>query len=85
MIQLENKQNLEPFHSMGGWIGDIAFKSKNLVRLYENQEMPEPALTHMLTEMMKMTNVNATPEEILKKDDLNGVLMSIIADAQASY
>jgi len=84
MIQSANKQNLDQFHDMGGWLGDIAFKSKNLVRLYENQEMPEPALTHMLTEMMKMTSVTATPDEILKKDDLNGVLMSIIADAQSS-
>jgi hypothetical protein len=85
MIQSENKQNLDAFHNMGGWIGDIAFKSKNLVRLYENQEMPEPALTHMLTEMMKMTSVTATPDEIIKKDDLNGVLTAIIADAQAAY
>ena len=34
------------------------------------------------SEMMKMTSVNATPDEILKKDDLNGVLSAIIAEAQ---
>lgn len=84
MIQDANKQNLDTYYNMGGWIGDIAFKTKNLVRLFENKEMPEPALTHMLTEMMKMTSVNATPDEIIKKDDLNGVLTAIITDAQAA-
>lgn len=85
MITTAHKDNLEIYYSMGGWLGDIAFKAKNLVRLYENKEMPEPALTHMFTEMMKMTSVNATPDEILKKDDLNAVMSSIIAEAQAAY
>lgn len=83
MIQSTHKDNLDMYHNMGGWLGDIAFKAKNLVRLFESKEMPEPALTHMLTEMMKMTSVTATPDEIIKKDDLNGVLTAIITEAQA--
>jgi hypothetical protein len=85
MITQYHKDSLEVYHNMGGWLGDIAFKAKNLVRLYESKEMPEPALTHMFTEMMKMTSVTATPDEILKKDDLNGVMSAIVAEAQAAY
>lgn len=83
MIQTTHKNSLDMYYNMGGWLGDIAFKAKNLVGLFESKEMPEPALTHMLTEMMKMTSVNATPDEILKKDEMNGVLSAIISDAQA--
>ena len=85
MISDLNKNNLDAFIGQGGWIGDIASKTKNLVRLYENKEMPTDALIHMLTEMMKMTSVTATPEEILRKDDLNGVTTSILEDAKADW
>lgn len=85
MISDLNKNNLDAFIGQGGWIGDIASKTKNLVRLYESKEMPTEALIHMLTEMMKMTSVTATPEEILRKDDLNGVTTAILEDAKAAW
>lgn len=83
MIQDLNKSNLIPFVSTGGWVGDIANKVTNLVRLYENKEMPAEALIHMCTEMIKMTSASASAEEILRKDDLNGIITAIITDAQA--
>jgi hypothetical protein len=85
MIQELNKNNLDAFVSQGGWVGDIANKTKNLVRLYESKEMPTEALIHMLTEMMKITSATATPEEILRKDDLNGVTTAILEDAKAAW
>lgn len=83
MIQELNKNNLDAFVGQGGWVGDIANKTKNLVRLYESKEMPAEALIHMCTEMIKMTSASASAEEILKKDDLNGIITAIITDAQA--
>jgi hypothetical protein len=83
MIQTTNKTNLIPFVSSGGWVGDIANKVTNLVGLYESKEMPAEALIHMCTEMIKMTSASASAEEILRKDDLNGVITTIITDAQA--
>ena len=44
--------------------------------------MPAEALIHMCTEMMKMTSATATPEEILRKDELNGVVERILQDAK---
>jgi hypothetical protein len=85
MISDLHKNNLDAFIGQGGWVGDIASKTKNLVGLYESKEMPTEALIHMLTEMMKMTSVTATPEEILRKDDLNGVTTSILEDAKAAW
>ena len=84
MIQELNKNNLDVFVSQGGWVGNISSKTKNLVRLYESKEMPTEALIHMLTEMMKITSATATPEEILRKDDLNGVTTAILEDAKAA-
>jgi hypothetical protein len=84
MIQTLNKNNLEPFVTQGGWLGDIAYKTKHLVRLYEENAMPAEALVHMCTEMMKMTSATATPEEILRKDELNGVVELILQDAKAA-
>lgn len=84
MIQDLNKNNLEPFVTQGGWLGDIAYKTKHLVRLYEENSMPAEALIHMCTEMMKMTSATATPEEILRKDELNGVIELILQDAKAA-
>jgi hypothetical protein len=85
MIQELNKNNLDAFTNQGGWVGDIASKTKNLVRLYESKEMPTEALIHMLNEMMKMTSATATAEEILRKDDLNGVTTAILEDAKAAW
>jgi hypothetical protein len=85
MISDLNKNNLDAFIGQGGWIGDIAFKTKNLVRLYESKEMPAEALVHMLTEMMKMTSADATAEQILLKDDLNGVTTKIINETKAEW
>ena len=82
MIQQANKDGLEGFVSQGSWLGDIAFKTKHLVRLYESKEMPAEALIHMCTEMMKMTSATATPEEILRKDELNSVVERILQDAK---
>jgi hypothetical protein len=84
MIQDLNKSNLEPFVAQGGWLGDIAYKTKNLVNLYEEKAMPAEALVHMCTEMMKMTSATATAEEILRKDELNGVVELILQDAKAA-
>jgi hypothetical protein len=85
MISDLNKNNLDAFVGQGGWVGDIASKTKNLVRLYESKEMPTEALIHMLTEMMKITSATATAEEILRKDDLNGVTEAILEDAKAAW
>ena len=85
MISDLNKNNLDAFIGQGGWIGDNAFKIKNLVRLYESKEMPAEALVHMLTEIMKITSADATPEQILLKDDLNGVTTAIIDEAKAEW
>lgn len=85
MIQELNKNNLDAFVGQGGWVGDIANKTKNLVRLYESKEMPTEALIHMLTEMMKIISATATAEEILRKDDLNGVITAILEDAKAAW
>lgn len=85
MITQTNKNNLDAFVSQGGWVGDIANKTKNLVGLYESKEMPTEALIHMLTEMMKITSATATAEEILRKDELNGVTEAILDDAKAAW
>ena len=55
-------------------------KVKNLVGLYENGEMWDQALVHMLTEMMKMTNPNGTPDDLIQKVELNNVIDAIIGD-----
>lgn len=85
MITELNKNNLDPFIARGSWLGDIANKVKHLVGLYESKEMPTEALLHMLTEMLKITSATATPEEILLKDDLNGVINAIMDDAKAAW
>lgn len=84
MIQALNKSNLLPFIQRGNWLGDIAYKTQHLVELYESKQLPAEALIHMCTEMMKMTSATASAEEILRKDELNGVMALIIEDAKAA-
>jgi len=79
-ISQSHKDALDTYVSAGGFVGDIGYKIKNLIRLYENQEMPEEALRHMLTEMMKMTKAESTPEEFLQKVEQNGVVELILAE-----
>lgn len=85
MIQDLNKNNLETFVQYGGWVGDIAFKTKHLVRLYENRELPTEALIHMCTQMIKSTSAALSAEEILRKDAMNGVIECILADANTAW
>jgi hypothetical protein len=85
MISELQKNNLDAYINSGDWLGDIANKAKNLVRLYDNKEMPTEALLHMLTELMKITSPTATPEEILRKDDLNNVITVIMEEARAAW
>ena len=85
MISDLNKNNLVPFINDGDWLGDIANKVKNLVGLYESKEMPTEALVFMCGEMLKMTSATATSDQILRKDELNGVINAIVDEAKAQW
>lgn len=79
-IQQDNKDKIAGYMAQGAWIGDIANKVNNLTKLYEDGSMPAVALKHMLTEMLKMTNANGTPEDLIQKVELNNVIDAIILD-----
>jgi hypothetical protein len=82
-ISQSKKDLIETYVTGGGWVGDMGYKIKNLIKLYENSELPEEALRHMLTEMMKMTRADSAPEEFLKKVEQNGVVEQILAELDA--
>ena len=85
MIQQQYQDQIATYVSQGGWIGDIANKITNLLGMYAAQSLPAEALIHMLTEMLKMTDANGTPEDLLAKVELNTVIDGIIADAKAAW
>jgi hypothetical protein len=83
-IEQTNKDKLQAYIGQGGWIGDIGNKVNNLVGLYESGHMWDQALIHMLTEMMKMTDVNGTPDDLIQKVELNNVIDAIIGNVDPS-